>query len=167
MTLNFINYTRTACTYYTCAQCAVRVGFEISSVIASQCHAYVFLSCFIQMQRYKIFKRNPNFWSTICAPKSKENVSSFRSIGTEPLQHWKSTCFERQYSLFCLVKVALSRCNSGTIHGDSEYATYNSVYATEKFVRATHRFVHAVYRIVRGVFVFSFMVLSVLGYQFF
>ena len=47
---------------------------------------------------------------------------------------------------------------------DAEYATYNSVYATEKFVRATHRFVHAVYRIVRGVFVFSFMVLSVLGH---
>ena len=47
---------------------------------------------------------------------------------------------------------------------DAEYATYNSVYVTEKFVRATHRFVHAVYRIVRGVFVFSFMVLSVLGH---
>ena len=54
--------------------------------------------------------------------------------------------------MFCLVIVALFRCKSGTIHGDSEYATYDSVYATEKIVRGTHRFVRATHEIVRGVY---------------
>ena len=50
--------------------------------------------------------------------------SNYPYVGIEAIQHWKSCCFGGQYSLFCLVIVALFRCNSGTIHGDSENLIY-------------------------------------------
>ena len=65
----FINSTRTACTYYTCARARGTRGV-LCFYLHLPTFSPLFVFCSIRAQSYNIFPFNPNFSPTRCAPKS-------------------------------------------------------------------------------------------------